>query len=232
MKTGLLERNWVHQGKIPQLVTYKLIFPVPKVHTVCVCVCLTMSLFCSCRTIDLLDWNSLINDRTKISNLLVIPNMEVTHTQAHTKNVSKAHKRYSAHTNSVYSKEWSPGASVEQIHWWRGETDEEDATENGRPSKGIITKLLCSVDDLRFLGLFDGHWQRLHKCYDWNQAVALGFYTPCVCVCLCALDVWHYSLRVSWSWSDINQTHFLLWRKSVSFSLWFVFAHLFLTKET
>uniref|UniRef100_A0A8C7SS52 Proline dehydrogenase n=1 Tax=Oncorhynchus mykiss TaxID=8022 RepID=A0A8C7SS52_ONCMY len=28
------------------------------------------------RTIDLLDWNSLINDRTKISNLLVIPNVE------------------------------------------------------------------------------------------------------------------------------------------------------------
>ncbi|CDQ71046.1 unnamed protein product [Oncorhynchus mykiss] len=27
-------------------------------------------------TIDLLDWNSLINDRTKISNLLVIPNVE------------------------------------------------------------------------------------------------------------------------------------------------------------
>ncbi|KAK7143141.1 hypothetical protein R3I93_014343 [Phoxinus phoxinus] len=30
-------------------------------------------------TIDLLDWNSLINDRTKISNLLVIPNMESGH---------------------------------------------------------------------------------------------------------------------------------------------------------
>uniref|UniRef100_A0AAZ3P0N0 Proline dehydrogenase n=2 Tax=Oncorhynchus TaxID=8016 RepID=A0AAZ3P0N0_ONCTS len=28
------------------------------------------------KTIDLLDWNSLINDRTKISNLLVIPNVE------------------------------------------------------------------------------------------------------------------------------------------------------------
>lgn len=30
-------------------------------------------------TIDLLDWNSLINDRTKISNLLVVPNMETCH---------------------------------------------------------------------------------------------------------------------------------------------------------
>ncbi|XP_062867455.1 proline dehydrogenase 1, mitochondrial [Trichomycterus rosablanca] len=30
-------------------------------------------------TIDLLDWNSLINDRTKISNLLVVPNMETGH---------------------------------------------------------------------------------------------------------------------------------------------------------
>ncbi|XP_051533197.1 proline dehydrogenase 1, mitochondrial-like isoform X2 [Myxocyprinus asiaticus] len=30
-------------------------------------------------TIDLLDWNSLINDRTKISNLLVVPNMESGH---------------------------------------------------------------------------------------------------------------------------------------------------------
>ncbi|XP_041936873.1 proline dehydrogenase 1, mitochondrial isoform X1 [Alosa sapidissima] len=30
-------------------------------------------------TIDLLDWNSLINDRTKISNLLVIPNIENGH---------------------------------------------------------------------------------------------------------------------------------------------------------
>ncbi|KAF4098885.1 proline dehydrogenase 1, mitochondrial [Onychostoma macrolepis] len=30
-------------------------------------------------TIDLLDWNSLINDTTKISNLLVVPNMETGH---------------------------------------------------------------------------------------------------------------------------------------------------------
>ncbi|XP_031414487.2 proline dehydrogenase 1, mitochondrial-like, partial [Clupea harengus] len=30
-------------------------------------------------TIDLLDWNSLINDRTKISNLLVVPNVESGH---------------------------------------------------------------------------------------------------------------------------------------------------------
>ncbi|KAI5096402.1 proline dehydrogenase 1, mitochondrial isoform X2 [Silurus meridionalis] len=30
-------------------------------------------------TIDLLDWNSLINDRTKISNLLVVPNVETGH---------------------------------------------------------------------------------------------------------------------------------------------------------
>ncbi|XP_066502731.1 proline dehydrogenase 1, mitochondrial [Hoplias malabaricus] len=30
-------------------------------------------------TIDLLDWNSLINDRTKISNLLVVPNVELGH---------------------------------------------------------------------------------------------------------------------------------------------------------
>uniref|UniRef100_A0AAY4BRW0 Proline dehydrogenase n=1 Tax=Denticeps clupeoides TaxID=299321 RepID=A0AAY4BRW0_9TELE len=29
-----------------------------------------------CRTIDLLDWNSLIDDRTRISNLLVVPNLE------------------------------------------------------------------------------------------------------------------------------------------------------------
>lgn len=29
------------------------------------------------RTIDLLDWNSLINNTTKISNLLMVPNLEV-----------------------------------------------------------------------------------------------------------------------------------------------------------
>lgn len=31
------------------------------------------------RTIDLLDWNSLINNTTKISNLLMVPNLEVSH---------------------------------------------------------------------------------------------------------------------------------------------------------
>lgn len=31
----------------------------------------------SFRTIDLLDWNSLINNTTKISNLLMVPNLEV-----------------------------------------------------------------------------------------------------------------------------------------------------------
>lgn len=30
-----------------------------------------------CSTIDLLDWNSLINDTTKISNLLMVPSLEV-----------------------------------------------------------------------------------------------------------------------------------------------------------
>lgn len=29
------------------------------------------------RTIDLLDWNSLIDDTTQISNLLMVPNLEV-----------------------------------------------------------------------------------------------------------------------------------------------------------
>lgn len=29
------------------------------------------------RTIDLLDWNSLINDTTRISNLLMVPNVQV-----------------------------------------------------------------------------------------------------------------------------------------------------------
>lgn len=29
------------------------------------------------RTIDLLDWNSLIDDTTKISNLLMVPNLKV-----------------------------------------------------------------------------------------------------------------------------------------------------------
>lgn len=33
------------------------------------------------RTIDLLDWNSLINDTTKISNLLMVPSLEVSHCQ-------------------------------------------------------------------------------------------------------------------------------------------------------
>ena len=28
-------------------------------------------------TIDLLDWNSLIDDRTEISNLLMVPNLQV-----------------------------------------------------------------------------------------------------------------------------------------------------------
>lgn len=31
----------------------------------------------SFRAIDLLDWNSLINNTTKISNLLMVPNIEV-----------------------------------------------------------------------------------------------------------------------------------------------------------
>ena len=39
--------------------------------------CLWFSTLSCSRTIDLLDWNSLINDRTKISNLLMIPNFEV-----------------------------------------------------------------------------------------------------------------------------------------------------------
>lgn len=29
------------------------------------------------RTIDMLDWNSLINDTTKISDLLMVPNLQV-----------------------------------------------------------------------------------------------------------------------------------------------------------
>ena len=36
-------------------------------------------LFMSSRTIDLLDWNSLINNTTKISNLLMVPNLEVSY---------------------------------------------------------------------------------------------------------------------------------------------------------
>lgn len=35
------------------------------------------SFLCGYRTIDLLDWNSLIDDREKIPDLLVVPNVEV-----------------------------------------------------------------------------------------------------------------------------------------------------------
>lgn len=36
-----------------------------------------ISTLCLDRTIDVLDWNSLIDERTKISDLLVVPNVEV-----------------------------------------------------------------------------------------------------------------------------------------------------------
>lgn len=39
------------------------------------------SIFCGSRTIDLLDWNSLLDDRAKISDLLVVPNVEVSATE-------------------------------------------------------------------------------------------------------------------------------------------------------
>lgn len=39
------------------------------------------SFFCGPRTIDLLDWNSLLDDRAKMSDLLVVPNVEVSATE-------------------------------------------------------------------------------------------------------------------------------------------------------
>lgn len=35
------------------------------------------SFLCGYRTIDILDWNSLIDDRDKILDLLLVPNVEV-----------------------------------------------------------------------------------------------------------------------------------------------------------
>lgn len=62
----------------------------------------------SFRTIDLLDWNSLINNTTKISNLLMVPNLEVSET---------ARNQYSKHLptglgspnheNWQYFKHWN-----------------------------------------------------------------------------------------------------------------------------
>lgn len=43
--------------------------------------CLNVLFHLDSRTIDLLDWNSLINDTTKISNLLMVPSLEVSHCQ-------------------------------------------------------------------------------------------------------------------------------------------------------
>lgn len=40
-------------------------------------VALYLSIFCLYSTIDLLDWNSLIDDRTNSSDLLVVPNVKV-----------------------------------------------------------------------------------------------------------------------------------------------------------
>lgn len=39
------------------------------------------SIFCGYRTIDMLDWSSLLDDRAKISDLLVVPNVEVSATE-------------------------------------------------------------------------------------------------------------------------------------------------------
>lgn len=186
-----------------------------------------MFLFNSCRTIDLLDWNSLINDTTKISNLLVVPNLEVTHTDTQIKCLMRTSTTSLVWTLCV-SKEWSPGASVEQIHWWRGETDEEDVTENGRPSQGNLTKTY-SVDAVRQMTL------------DFLDClIVIGPSKVCINVTTEIMRIFAVSVSVSiwcltwvtWPWSAINQTRFLLWRKSVSFSLSFVFAHLFLSKET
>lgn len=51
------------------------------------------------RTIDLLDWNSLINNTTKISNLLMVPNLEVSHTPV---------AQESANSSALY---WKTGAT-------------------------------------------------------------------------------------------------------------------------
>lgn len=42
------------------------------------------------RTIDILDWNSLINDRAKVSELLVVPNVEVSATDCTKRNTSQS----------------------------------------------------------------------------------------------------------------------------------------------
>lgn len=39
------------------------------------------SIICGTRTIDMLDWNSLLDDRAQISDLLVVPNVEVSATE-------------------------------------------------------------------------------------------------------------------------------------------------------
>lgn len=40
-------------------------------------IALYLSIFCPYSTIDLLDWNSLIDDRINSSDLLVVPNVKV-----------------------------------------------------------------------------------------------------------------------------------------------------------
>lgn len=39
------------------------------------------SIICGSRTIDMLDWNSLLDDRAQTSDLLVVPNVEVSATE-------------------------------------------------------------------------------------------------------------------------------------------------------
>uniref|UniRef100_A0A4W4H3E6 Proline dehydrogenase n=1 Tax=Electrophorus electricus TaxID=8005 RepID=A0A4W4H3E6_ELEEL len=62
-------------------------------------------------TIDLLDWNSLINDRTRISHLLVVPNVEVnkyqysTHTHTHTHTHTRTKPVQYPHTHSKHAVE-------------------------------------------------------------------------------------------------------------------------------
>lgn len=86
-RIGLRARSWVYQGKtvetFERCINTKKVCKSSKYDTPFGTKGASISVLfhLDSRTIDLLDWNSLINDTTKISNLLMVPSLEVSHCQ-------------------------------------------------------------------------------------------------------------------------------------------------------
>ena len=104
-------------------------------------------------TIDLLDWNSLIDDRTEISNLLMVPNLQVRFHLLEVKRIMTIPNNW--YKKSIYFSILNLGksfeyicsvsfnhldrevrASVEKVYCGGGEADEEDVAASGCSGQG------------------------------------------------------------------------------------------------